>query len=88
MLSFLLGVATFTAAVKLKKTLRKASVEVTSQVIGLVDHAKTTAFGIKEGFEDIVAEAQYKNMQRNVDQLKENEHHDTGDSKQENAKGE
>lgn len=66
MISFLLGVATFAAAVKFKKPLRKAAVAATSQVIGLIDHSKTAAFGIKEELEDIVAEAQYENMKKNI----------------------
>jgi len=72
-LSFLLGVAAFTAAATLKKPLRKAAVVVTSQVIGLIDQVKASAYGIKEEIEDIVAEAQYENMKKNMEVVGEGE---------------
>lgn len=66
-LEFLLGVATFSLAVKLKKPIRKAAVITASQVLGIVDRLKTTAYGFKEEVEDIVAEAQYENMKKNME---------------------
>ncbi|WP_432665516.1 hypothetical protein R9X47_04430 [Wukongibacter baidiensis] len=48
-----------------KQPLRKAAVFTTSQVFNTLDCAKETAYNIKEGFEDIIAEAQYENLKRN-----------------------
>lgn len=66
-LEFLLGVAVFSVAMKLKKPLRKAAVVTATQVMGMVDRLKTTAYGFKEEVEDIVAEAQYENMKKNLE---------------------
>lgn len=63
-LEFLLGVAAFNVVVKFKKPLRKAAVVVTSQALGIADRFKTAAYGFKEEFEDIVAEAHYENMKK------------------------
>src|SRR6056297_1547590 len=64
-LGFIYGVATFYGLRKMKKPLRKAAVETTSQMFNVVDHTKETAYNIKEGIEDIIAEAQYENLKRN-----------------------
>lgn len=66
-LEFLLGVLTFNVAMKFKKPMRKVAVIAATQVIGVVDKVKTTAFELKEEFEDIVAEAQYENMQKKLE---------------------
>ncbi len=86
-LEFLLGLATFGLAVKLKKPLRKAAVIAASQLMGVADRLKTTAYGLKEEIEDIVAEAQYENMKRNVEKNPDN--HDTSneDENGENIEG-
>lgn len=72
-LEFLLGIATFNIAVKLKKPIRKAAVITASQVLGIMDGIKTKAYGFKEEVEDIVAEAHYENMKRNVKATPESE---------------
>lgn len=66
-LEFLLGVAAFKALVMLKKPIRKLAVLTTSQAMGIVDKLKSAAYGFKEEIEDIVAEAQYENMKRNME---------------------
>jgi hypothetical protein len=63
---FLLGVAVFNTAVKFKKPLRKAAIIATSQVMGIMEGLKTTAYELKEEMEDIIAEAHYENMKRNI----------------------
>lgn len=85
-LEFLLGVATFGIAVKLKKPLRKAAVITASQVMGIVDRLKTTAYGLKEEVEDIVAEAQYENMKRNMETTEESEEKTENSNKNEGGK--
>ena len=65
-LQFLLGIVTFSFAVRLKKPIRKAAVITTTQVLGIVDKLKTTAYSLKEEIEDIVAEAHYENIKKNV----------------------
>ncbi|MCX7711582.1 MAG: hypothetical protein N2484_17210 [Clostridia bacterium] len=65
-LEFFLGMATFQLAVRFKKPLRKAAVAAASQAFTLVDRLKTTAYGLKEEIEDIVAEAHYENMKKNM----------------------
>jgi hypothetical protein len=65
-LQFLLGVVTFGIAVRLKKPIRKTAVITATQVLGIVDRLKTTVYGLKEEVEDIVAEAHYENMKKNV----------------------
>jgi hypothetical protein len=70
-LEFLLGVGTFSLAVKLKKPIRKAAVITASQFLNIVDRLKTTAYGFKEEIEDIVAEAQYENMKKNMEALEQ-----------------
>lgn len=57
----------FSLAVKLKKPIRKIAVISTSQILGIVDRFKTTAYGLKEEVEDIVAEAQYETMKKNME---------------------
>lgn len=70
-LGFLLGVATFGLAAQFKKPLRKLAVFSTIQLMSVVEGLKTTAYGLKEEVEDIVAEAQYENMKRNSNSLEE-----------------
>jgi len=65
-LGFILGAAAFSIAVKFKKSLRQAAVIAASQALGIADKLKTTAYGIKEEVEDIVAEAQYDNLKRSM----------------------
>lgn len=65
-IGFLLGVATFNAAVKFKGPLRKAAVFTAGQVLMLADSFKTAAYSFKEEIEDIVAEAHYENMKKNM----------------------
>ena len=72
-LEFLLGVATFSIAAKLKKPIRKAAVIAATQLLGMADRFKTTAYGLKEEVEDIVAEAQYENMKKNMGTTGESE---------------
>ncbi|MCX7842144.1 MAG: hypothetical protein N2489_03615 [Clostridia bacterium] len=70
-LEILLGAATFSLAVRLKKPLRKAAVFTASAALMLADRLKTTAYSLKEEIEDIVAEAHYENMQKNMRQGQE-----------------
>lgn len=49
-----------------KKPLRKAAVLTTSQMFNTLDRTRETVYNIKEGFEDIIAEAQYENLKRNT----------------------
>ena len=72
-LEFLLGVAAFSLAAKLKKPVRKVAVIAATQALGIMDRLKTTAYGLKEEVEDIVAEAQYENMKKNMETAPENE---------------
>lgn len=72
-LSFLLGVATFSMGVKFKKSVRKAAVITASQTLGIFDRLRTAAYGLKEEVEDIVAEAQYENMKKNMETTGESE---------------
>ncbi|WHH60575.1 hypothetical protein [Petroclostridium sp. X23] len=65
-LGFLLGIATFGVAKNFKQPLRKAAVFAASQAFTLTDRAKGVAYGIKEEFEDIVAEAHYEHMKRSM----------------------
>ncbi len=68
-LGVLYGILTYAGASKLlmgmKKPMKKAAVLATSQMFGALDSAKEAAYNIKEGFEDIIAEAQYENMKKN-----------------------
>lgn len=83
-LQLILGMAAYGLAVKMKKPIRKAAVVAASQVLGVVDSFKAAAYEVKEEIEDIVAEAQYENMKRNLssiqgeDDLTENEDHREG----------
>lgn len=76
-LGILYGIATFfglKGALKTaKKPLRKAAVTTTSQVFNALDRTKEAAYNVKEGFEDIIAEAQYENMKRNSGYVDEGE---------------
>ncbi|MBC8062212.1 MAG: hypothetical protein H7Y18_16305 [Clostridiaceae bacterium] len=65
-LQFILGMAIFSVVVKLKKPLRKVAVVTTSQIMNVVDTVKTSAYTLKEEMEDVVAEAQYENMQKKM----------------------
>lgn len=75
-LEFLLGVAAFNLFIKLKKPIRKLAVITASQAMGAFDRLKSTAYGLKEEIEDIVAEAQYENMKRNMENSGEEEPED------------
>lgn len=72
-LEFLLGMAAFRLAVTFKKPLRKAAVVAASQAFTIVDRLKTTAYSFKEEIEDIVAEAHYENMKKNMSLSQETE---------------
>ncbi len=63
-LGFIYGIATFYGLKKIKNPLRKAAVTTTSQMFNMVDHSKEVSYNVKEGVEDIIAEAQYENMKR------------------------
>lgn len=65
MLGLLYGIATFYGLKNLEKPLRSAAVSVTSGTFTLVDRSREAFFNLKEGFEDIIAEAQYENLKRN-----------------------
>ena len=71
-LEFLLGVVVFNIAVKFKKPMRKAAVIAATQVLGMADRLKTTAYSLKEEVEDIVAEAHYENMKKSFGSTGEN----------------
>ncbi|EOC99518.1 hypothetical protein [Caldisalinibacter kiritimatiensis] len=64
-LGIVYGVLTFYGIKGLKKPMRKAAVFTTSQLFKALDKTKETAYNVKEGFEDIIAEAHYENMKRN-----------------------
>ena len=66
---FILGVITFGVAAQFKKPIRKAAVFTASQAMGLINQLKSTAYGFKEEIEDIIAEAQYENMKRNMEKV-------------------
>lgn len=66
---FILGILTFGVAAQFKKPIRKAAVFTASQAIGLTNQLKSTAYGFKEEIEDIIAEAQYENMKRNMEKV-------------------
>ncbi|MBB6217653.1 hypothetical protein HNQ80_003776 [Anaerosolibacter carboniphilus] len=68
-LGFILGVVTFNAFVRAKEPIRKATIMATSQVMNIAEHAKGAVYGIKEEVEDIIAEAHYENMKRNMTPL-------------------
>lgn len=63
-IGFFLGMAVFQLAVRMKKPLRKAAVAATGQAMTLLDNLKSSAYGLKEEVEDIIAEAQYENMKK------------------------
>ena len=63
-LGILIGYAGYHSLKSIKKPLRNASVKITSEIFNAVDQSKETAYNVKEGFEDIVAEAYYENMKR------------------------
>jgi hypothetical protein len=63
-IGFFLGATVFELAVKLKKPLRQAAVFSTGQALSLFDSIKSSAYGVKEEIEDIIAEAQYENMKK------------------------
>lgn len=56
-----------------RKPLRKAAVFTTSQVFNTLDHTRETVYNIREGFEDIIAEAQYENLKRNQNFMDEDD---------------
>lgn len=68
-LGIIYGLATFFGVKEVfkaaKKPLRKAAVFTTSQMFNTLDLTKETVHNIKEGFEDIIAEAQYENLKKN-----------------------
>lgn len=66
-ISLLLGAATFSLAARLKKPIRKVAVVTTSQILALTDRLRTTAYSFKEEVEDIIAEAHYENMKKNME---------------------
>ncbi len=65
-LGILYGLATFYGVKgvlsRARKPIRKAAVMATSQMFNALDMIKERAYDVKEGFEDIIAEAQYENM--------------------------
>lgn len=61
-ISFILGVVAFNALVKMKEPIRKAAVVATRQTMNLAKMATGAAYGVKEEFEDIIAEAHYENI--------------------------
>ena len=63
-LGILLGYAGYHLLKSQKKQLREVGIKFTSEVFNAVDHSKETAYNVKEGFEDIIAEAYYENMKR------------------------
>lgn len=70
-LGLIYGIATFYGLKGLEKPLRQGAVTATSGMFALVDRSKEVAFNLKEGFEDIIAEAQYENLKRNQAQSKD-----------------
>ncbi|MBM7614443.1 hypothetical protein [Alkaliphilus hydrothermalis] len=54
---------------KVRQPLRRAVVSTTSQILHGLDTLKEQAYEVKEGFEDVVAEAQYENMLRKHSQI-------------------
>lgn len=82
-LGILYGVLAFTGASKIlmsaKKPMKKMAVITTSQMFNAIDSVKEAAYNVKEGFEDIIAEAQYENMKRNQNlQMDSNENIEEG----------
>ncbi|GAB6099063.1 hypothetical protein JCM16358_09420 [Halanaerocella petrolearia] len=73
-LGIIYGFATFYGLKKmnrLKRPMRSATVKTVSQMFGAVDKAKETGYNVKEGIEDIVAEAQYENMKNKTGFMEE-----------------
>ncbi|MDW5299158.1 MAG: hypothetical protein SA378_03330 [Sedimentibacter sp.] len=74
-LGILYGVLTYAGAstlfMNIKKPMKKVAVLATSQMFGAIDSVKEATYNIKEGFEDIIAEAHYENMKRNQNLQKE-----------------
>ena len=68
-LGILYGILAYAGASKIlismKKPMKKMAVMATSQMFNALDSVKEAAYNVKEGFEDIIAEAQYENMKRN-----------------------
>lgn len=58
------GIATFYGLKTLQKPLKRVAVVATSHMFDLLDRCRETGYNLKEGFEDMIAEAQYENLQR------------------------
>lgn len=63
-LGLLYGIATFCGVKKLSKPMKHIAVMTTSQMFNALDRGREVAYNVKEGFEDIIAEAHYENMKR------------------------
>ena len=61
----LLGFATVYSVKAFKKPIKRAAVITTSHIFGAVDKSKESLYNMKEGVEDIIAEAYYENLKRN-----------------------
>lgn len=72
-LGFLYGVATFYGIQTVKKPLKRIAVVATSQMFEVMDRSREVAYNLKEGFEDMIAEAQYENLKRQQVQVEDEE---------------
>lgn len=64
LLGVVYGIAAFYGIQSLRKPMKRMAVVATSHMFDLVDRAKESGYNLKEGFEDIIAEAQYENLKR------------------------
>ena len=59
------GISAYYVLKGLKKPGRRLAVLATSQALNLADKSREKAYNVKEGLEDIVAEAHYEHIKRN-----------------------
>lgn len=58
------GIATFYGLKSLQKPMKRVAVIATSHMFDLLDRSREMGYNLKEGFEDMIAEAQYENLRR------------------------